>query len=120
MVIGELRSILRFGSTDDESELMIAVSEIAHNAVSAQSVVTDRPIEIAVDGLPPTVSITDHAGGFVPPPSSTPPAVDSTSGRGLLLARAFVPAMEILATHDGTTVRLPMRDTTAYRIVPER
>lgn len=100
-----------FEDDDVEAVHLVAFSEIVQNAIHAHlHDGIEQPIEVTFTADPPMWSVVDHARGFdiesvldKPPPPTT-----AASGRGLLIAKAFVPAIQIQSGLTGTTVRLPL------------
>jgi anti-sigma regulatory factor (Ser/Thr protein kinase) len=99
-------------------DLRLAVSEACANAIDAQERTDDgRPLEvqIEVDDNAIAVTITDHAGGFVPDdltalPSATDPGrLRHERGLGILLMRSLADDVRFTATGEGTAVRLELK-----------
>lgn len=112
LVRSVVKSVVTFPGVDAQSGFLVAVSEVFTNAVHAhQRARTDREIEIEIlVGDPTVVRVRDHGSGFPFDGSGDRRAPDPTieSGRGLLIARAFVPDLSIDTGSDGTTVTLPV------------
>lgn len=114
VVIDRTRRLFRFESVDSEAEHLTAISEIVQNAVEAhRSAGLDHPVQIMFSLDPPAVRVVDHGGGFIwtgtPPSAPDPTAV---SGRGLLIATAFVPDLQVRSDTRGTDVLIPLSGAT--------
>lgn len=113
--IATARSIVRrvtsFTDDDAESSFLVALTEIVANAIDEhQRLCTEAAVvlTLSLDG-DPVVSISDQGAGIANDGSvAAAPEATSESGRGLALARAFVPALVIESSAEGTTVSLPL------------
>ena len=105
----EARRLFDFDDDDTAARLLTALSEVVQNAVDAHiGVPTEQHIELTFSANPPRSRVVDFAGGFDwETVRNSTPAPDSMTGRGLLLARAFVPDLTITTCTNGTTVELP-------------
>lgn len=106
-----MRRITTFVSDDAQSSFLIALTEVVGNAVDEHRAAgLDAPIVVIVDyGDADVVQIVDRGRGMradVRP--GAPASTSSDSGRGLALARAFVPDMTFDTSAAGTTVTLPL------------
>ncbi|MDQ3782264.1 MAG: ATP-binding protein [Actinomycetota bacterium] len=96
-------------------DLSLAVSEACANAIDAQ-----RPggstqtvlVTVELDEDAVAVTVTDHAGGFVPEELDPLPSVDDPGrlrherGLGVPLMRSLADQVTFTATVDGTEVRI--------------
>jgi serine/threonine-protein kinase RsbW len=98
-------------------DLRLAVSEACANALDAQVAAgSDAPITITIELEDDAISVTvvDHAGGFVVedvdplPPASDPGRLRHERGLGIPLMRSLVDELTFTPTDDGTAVRLVM------------
>lgn len=105
----EVRRLFDFADDETAMGVLTALTEVVQNAVNAHiGVPTDRHIEITFDGEPPRGRVVDFAGGFDwEIVRNTTAAPNSTTGRGLRLAQAFIPDLTVTTGTDGTTVELP-------------
>lgn len=106
-----LRRITTFVSDDAESSFLIALTEVIGNAVDEHRARgLDAPVVIVVDyDDVDGVRIVDQGRGMsVDERAGAPAPVSAESGRGLALARAFVPDMTFDSSTSGTTVTLPL------------
>lgn len=108
-----VRRVVVFRDDDAQSSFMVALTEILTNAVDEhrrRDVV--HPVRLYVTGgAKESVTVLDAGGGF--DSSSAPSTVAFIAdppqrGRGLALARAFVPMMTIESTTSGTVATLPL------------
>lgn len=114
-----VRRVVTFRDADAESSFLVALTEIVANAIDEHvRIGRDTPVVLDVRfGNEEMVQVTDSGDGFDPTVPATPAAAHvadsdaselSERGRGLLLARALVPAIEIETSTDGTVVTLPL------------
>jgi anti-sigma regulatory factor (Ser/Thr protein kinase) len=96
-------------------DLSLAVSEACANAIDAQRATgTPAPVEVAIEltSTAVTVTVRDHAGGFVPdevdpiPPADDPGRLRHERGLGLPLMQSLAESVTFTPTADGTEVRL--------------
>ncbi|MDQ2648479.1 MAG: ATP-binding protein [Actinomycetota bacterium] len=99
-------------------DLRLAVSEACANAIDGQERTGDtRPLEVhvEVEDHSIAVTITDHAGGFVPDdlaalPSATDPGrLRHERGLGIPLMRSLADDVRFTAADGGTAVRLELK-----------
>jgi anti-sigma regulatory factor (Ser/Thr protein kinase) len=108
--IGDVRALVRAAGTvagvpaDELDNLLVAVSEIATNAVVHGSAVGSVTVEHVMAGL--VVEISDEGGGLPDGLVVQRPAGDAVGGRGLWLARLMCPQIEVSSSPHGVTVRL--------------
>jgi len=106
-----VRRITTFASDDAESSFLIALTEVVGNAVDEhRAAALATPIVNVVDyDEHDVVRVVDQGRGMGANVRSTPPpSAAAESGRGLALARAFVPDMTFDSSDAGTTVTLPL------------
>lgn len=96
------------GDADSDALYLVAVSEIATNAIEAHQRhhITDH-FTVEIDPVGGAVTIRDHGKGLDAPQPEHPPAPSDTRGRGLFLARSICPNLTIDSTERGTRVTLP-------------
>ena len=96
-------------------DLSLAVSEACANAIDAQRAAGNRnPVEVAIELTDTAVIVTvsDHAGGFVPdevdpiPSADDPGRLRHERGLGLPLMQSLADSVTFTPTADGTAVRL--------------
>jgi serine/threonine-protein kinase RsbW len=96
-------------------DLSLAVSEACANAIDAQRAIGEpSPVAIRIELHPGTVAVTvtDHAGGFLPDTLDPLPSVEDPGrlrhehGLGLPLIRSLSEAVTFEHTEDGTAVRI--------------
>lgn len=111
LVRSVIRRVVQFDTFDEQSGFLVAVGEVFTNAVAAQRRSAVRgPVRVVV-GLGPDrfIRVEDRGAGFpgagIEPETPTDPVA---TGRGLLIARAFVADLEILSSSTGTSVTLPI------------
>jgi len=106
-----IRRITTFESDDAQSSFLVALTEVIGNAMD-EHVRMDiaEPITLSVRcDSTDVVSVSDLGAGYdMTDESSAPDDPTHQSGRGLALARAFVPAMGVVSSDVGTTVTLPL------------
>lgn|GEM_PF-2305245 len=110
-----VRRVTTFASDDAESSFLIALTEVVSNAVDEHrdAGVVD-PVVMTIDyESAEVVYVTDRGRGFddrsmLPPTGMADVEETDQSGRGLALARAFVPGIKFDSDDSGTTVSLPM------------
>ncbi|MGA9277030.1 ATP-binding protein [Ilumatobacter sp.] len=109
-----VRRVVTFRDSDAESTFLVALTEIVANAVDEHARLgVDRPIVLEVRfGSDELVRVIDSGEGFSTALRSVPPIpIDGGEpdqrGRGLLLARALVPAIAFESSRTGTVVTLP-------------
>jgi len=106
-----VRRITTFASDDAESSFMVALTEVVGNAVDEHRTigVTAPVIMVVTYEGPEVIRIIDAGRGIRSDVETAPPSdASDESGRGLALARAFVPDMDFSVTGSGTTVTLPL------------
>lgn len=95
---------------DDDTAMMYltAVVEIATNAFeSHERADVDEPVIVVIYPEDSLVTVTDLGGGFDPEASTSLPAPDQVSGRGLYLARSFCPNLSWQRNSTGMHFTLP-------------
>lgn len=106
-----IRRIAVFASEDAESSFLVALTEVVGNAVDEhRNTGIADPVSLVVQyGNIDVVRVVDSGRGIDLIDRSTSRSTTSDqSGRGLTLARAFVPGMTFDTTGNGTTVSLPL------------
>jgi len=106
-----IRRITTFVSDDAESSYLVALTEVIGNAVDEHGAAgLDAPILVVVDYEDAdVVRVIDQGRGMSEQDRArTPAETTAESGRGLALARAFVPDMTFDTSDTGTTVTLPL------------
>ncbi|MEM9041326.1 MAG: ATP-binding protein [Actinomycetota bacterium] len=114
LVRSVVRRVVDFDTFDEQSGFLVAVGEVFTNAVAAQRRAPVRePIRVVVSlGVDRCIRIEDQGNGFPgvgDEPTAPPEPV--AMGRGLLIARAFVPDLTIVSSTAGTSVTLPIRSS---------
>ena len=106
-----VRRITTFVSDDAESSFLVALTEVIGNAVDEHrdaKIIEAVVMVVSYDEVD-VVHVIDSGRGFVADTDHlSPPPVSEQSGRGLTLARAFVPDMSFDTSESGTTVSLPL------------
>lgn len=117
----ETRDLFVFRDDAAAAQLLTAVTEMVQNAVSAHIAASDeQPIEVTFVADPPSCRVADTGPGFGwETVTESTPDPTSPSGRGLLIATAFVPGLTLTSGPDGTTVELPFEGATSRRRDPE-
>jgi len=102
-------------SEDEEVDLMIAVMEAVNNAIlHGNCEDEDKHVHMKIEAAPArlTIWVGDEGDGFdlgtVPNPLD-PGNVLNTSGRGILMMRAFMDEVEIVPSGCGTEVKMTKR-----------
>jgi serine/threonine-protein kinase RsbW len=99
-------------------DLRLAVSEAVANAIDGEERLGSiEPLLVAidVDESSIVVTVTDHAGGFVPadvtalPSAGDPGRLRHERGLGIPLMRSLADDVRFTATADGTAVRLELK-----------
>jgi anti-sigma regulatory factor (Ser/Thr protein kinase) len=99
-------------------DLRLAVSEAIANAIDGEErsgSLAPLVVDIEVGDSSIVVTVTDHAGGFVPAelaslPSATDPGrLRHERGLGIVLMRSLADDVQFNATADGTAVRLELK-----------
>lgn len=101
---------------DGESAYLVALTEIVSNAIDehARSGI-DSPISMAVRlAADAGVVVTNCARGADESGDSLPHG-ETAAGRGLVLARAFVPGLDVESSSNGWTVTLPLAGFGTFR-----
>lgn len=97
---------------DDEVDLMIAVMEAVNNAIlhgNAENADKKVHMKIETNASEITIWVQDEGVGFEPdrvPSPLTPQNVLNTSGRGLLMMRAFMDDVKVFPSKHGTLVKM--------------
>jgi anti-sigma regulatory factor (Ser/Thr protein kinase) len=108
--IADVRALVRAAGAaagvapDELDNLLIAVSEIATNAIRHGSAMGSVTVEHLAAGL--TVEISDDGGGLPDGLVVDRPPADAVGGRGLWLAHQMCPRIEVTSSPSGVTVRL--------------
>lgn len=93
---------------DALSEYLIAVTEIATNAIEVHETHgIANPVIAKIHPAKRVVVVTDRAGGFDLDAKTTMPPPYAPRGRGLFLAQAFCLRLSWQRTSDGMTFTLP-------------
>lgn len=107
-----VRRVVTFRSDDAASAFLIAFTEIFANAIDEHARIgSDESITVGVHiGEPDRIEVTDAGDGIEAQPdvSRSDRRRPSERGRGLALARAFVPTLSIETGPTGTSVTLPL------------
>jgi serine/threonine-protein kinase RsbW len=108
--IADVRALVRAAGTvarvasDELDDLLLAVSEIATNAIRHGGATGWVTVEHVPTGL--VVEISDNGGGLPDGLVVDRPAADAVGGRGLWLAYRMCPRLELVDSPHGLTVRL--------------
>ncbi len=100
---------------DDEVDLMIAVMEAVNNAIlhgNAENADKKVHMKIETNASEITIWVQDEGAGFEPdrvPSPLTPQNVLNTSGRGLLMMRAFMDDVKVFPSKQGTLIKMTKR-----------
>ncbi len=112
-----VRRVVAFRNDDACSSFLISLTEILSNAIDEHvRIDSELPVLVAIEsGERDTVSVRDAGHGFDPTAhtAQSPGAERLESevrerGRGIALARAFVPALVLRSGPDGTEATLPL------------
>jgi serine/threonine-protein kinase RsbW len=110
-----VRRTFRFRNEDAESSFLVALTEIVTNAVAEhRRLEIDFPVRLTIVlSEAPFVAIADRGAGLDPrrardDGADVVPEPEVEAGRGLIVARGFVPTLEFETGPDGTTARLPL------------
>ena len=99
-------------------DLRLAVSEACANAIDAEErALTTAPLLVVIEvgDSSIVVTVTDHAGGFVPadvtslPAATDPGRLRHERGLGIALMRSHADDVRFTSTGDGTAVRLELK-----------
>ena len=116
--IADVRAMVRAAgdaagvASDQLDKLLVAVSEIATNAIQHGSAMGSVTVEHLAASL--TVEISDNGGGLPDDLVVDRPPANAIGGRGLWLARQMCPQMQIISSPRGVTVRLTMQGRTPH------
>ncbi|WP_420451904.1 ATP-binding protein [Ilumatobacter sp.] len=109
-----IRRVFTFDDPDRESSFLVALTEIVTNAIDEHRVhAPDRAVVVEVGlGRFPEVRVIDEGRGLdltdTDDVAGEGPAPTDQTGRGLALARAFVPSLSFVTSPNGTTAILPL------------
>ena len=99
-------------SEDEEVDLMIAVMEAVNNAIlHGNSEDENKQVHMKIEAAPAqlTIWVGDEGKGFDPRAVPNPLTTDNvlnTSGRGILMMKAFMDDVEIMPSVRGTKVKM--------------
>lgn len=100
------------------ADIQLALTEACANAVRHAAGAEDYEVHLTVEEQSCEIEVIDLGPGFVPSQGSLPqglgqlanhhggPALESESGRGLMVMQALVDDLEFVANDEGTRVRL--------------
>lgn len=109
-----IRRLVTFRGDDAESSFLVAVTEIVANAIDEHvRLGISAPVELTIRYGPSDVVEVSDSGHGLGEQTEAPQVTDSDGyqlerGRGLALARAFVPDLTVVSGDDGTTATLPL------------
>ncbi len=99
-------------SEDERGDLMVAVMEAVNNAIAhGNGADASKQVHLKIDIQPDSVTIwvRDEGPGFDPDATSDPRRPENlmnTSGRGLLMMRAFMDEVAFMPSQTGTLVKM--------------
>lgn len=99
---------------EDLFNLQVAVGEACTNVIRHASAPTFT-IRVLVDEATVTIEVEDRGRGIDPETLARPGSTEGPTGRGFLLMRSLVDAVEVAAVPRGTRVRLHKRRAIAPR-----
>lgn len=109
-----VRRSFQFLTPEAESSFLIALTEVVVNAIDEHRRLSlDDPVTVMLQlGDEPSVIVTDRGSGFdlkrtLATAERHTPGPESEAGRGLTIARAFVPRLSFETDQTGTTATLP-------------
>jgi anti-sigma regulatory factor (Ser/Thr protein kinase) len=114
--IADVRALVRAAgdaagvAPDQLDNLLVAVSEIATNAILHGSAMGSVTVEHLGASL--TVEISDNGGGLPEELVADRPPAAAIGGRGLWLARQMCPQMQVTSSPRGVTARLTVQGGT--------
>ena len=108
--LGDIRTLVANAATtarvaaDETDKLLIAVSEIATNAVLYAGGSAEITVDVSADGV--TVEVVDQGPGLPDDLNVQRPPSDAVGGRGLWMARLMCPDFTLMSSPDGVRVRM--------------